>query len=407
MDHKKLEEKSSQYLYTLCHQIPNRRLGAEGNRQATQFFAEHLAKFGFQVETPSFDCLDWIDRGAHLRSSAGETFEVFSSPYSLPCQVTAPLAAADSLTGLEQLPDGEYLLLLHGDLAAEQLMPTQFPFFNPEHHQLIFRLLESKAPQGIITATGNNPELAGGMYPFPMIEDGDFDIPSVYMKDVDGERLAAFIGQPFRLEIEAERIPAIGHNVIARKPAANGQRLLFTAHIDAKDNTPGALDNGTGVVTLMLLAELLADYNGKLGIELVTLNGEDHYSAQGHKHYLATEMDQIQDIFLAVNTDVAGYFDAASAYSLYGCTEPMAAIINQVMSAYPGLKEGPQWYQSDHSIFIQMGIPALAITSEKFMQLSAEITHTPKDDLDLVDYPQLIEIVLALREMIDRLNDLV
>ena len=115
----------------------------------------------------------------------------------------------------------------------------------------------------------------------------------------------------------------------------------------------------------------------------------------------------MQDIFLAVNTDVAGYLGAPSCFSLYGCSEQVSAVVRQVMTTYPHLMEGPQWYQSDHSVFIQQGIPALAITSEKFMQLSTEITHTPKDDLDLVDHSQLVEIVLALREMIDRLNDLV
>ena len=47
----------------------------------------------------------------------------------------------------------------------------------------------------IIAATGRDPGLAGGVYPFPLIEDGDFDIPSVYMKDVEGDRLADYAGQ--------------------------------------------------------------------------------------------------------------------------------------------------------------------------------------------------------------------
>ena len=34
---------------------------------------------------------------------------------------------------------------------------------------------------------------------------------------------------------------------------------VLCAHIDSKLNTPGALDNAAGVVTLLLLAELLAD----------------------------------------------------------------------------------------------------------------------------------------------------
>lgn len=36
--------------------------------------------------------------------------------------------------------------------------------------------------------------MMGALYPFPLFEDGDFDIPSVYMTDVEGERLAAYAG---------------------------------------------------------------------------------------------------------------------------------------------------------------------------------------------------------------------
>ena len=404
MHRSQLEEKAFNYLKMLCHEIPNRRLGAAGNRQATTWFAVTMAKFGFEVETPAFDCLDWENRGAHLLAPSGETFEVFSSPYSLACQVTAPLIAAGTLGELTQINAEDRILLLHGDLTAEQLMPKKFPFYNPQHHQKIYQLLESKAPLAILTATDRNPELAGGMYPFPMIEDGDFDLPSAYLKDEDGEQLLVFAGQPLSLTIESARIPAVGHNVIARKPADSGPRLLFCAHIDAKDNTPGALDNGTGVVVLLLLAELLQDYAGKFPIELLALNGEDHYSAQGHKHYLANEKDRIQEIFLAVNTDVAGYAGACSAYSLYGCAEPSAEAIHAAMSAFPSIKEGPQWYQSDHSVFIQQGRPAVAITSENFIELSTAITHTPKDDLNLVDHAQVVDIALALHAMIENLN---
>jgi hypothetical protein len=47
----------------------------------------------------------------------------------------------------------------------------------------------------IIAATSRSPELAGALYPFAWIEDGDFDIPSVYMTDEQGARLAAYVGK--------------------------------------------------------------------------------------------------------------------------------------------------------------------------------------------------------------------
>jgi aminopeptidase YwaD len=266
-------------------------------------------------------------------------------------------------------------------------------------------LLEEKSPLAIITATGRNPELAGGMYPFPLMEDGDFDIPSVYIKDVDGERLAGFAGETLALTIDSTRIAAKGCNVIARKPAGNGPRVVLCAHIDAKDDTPGALDNGTGIVMLALLAERLTDYAGPLQVELLAFNGEDHYSAQGHKEYLKSMLPEFDRISLAINTDVAGYVEGLSAFSLYGTSDEVSAMVRGVMDGFDSLVEGEPWYQSDHSVFIQNGRPAVAITSEHFMRLSTEVTHTPKDDLDLVDFSKLVDVVLALEQVVRRLNE--
>ena len=67
----------------------------------------------------------------------------------------------------------------------------RFPFYNPDSHRHLVRMVEEKAPAAVIAATGRNPELAGAWYPFPLFEDGDFDIPNAYIKDVDG---AAIIG---------------------------------------------------------------------------------------------------------------------------------------------------------------------------------------------------------------------
>jgi hypothetical protein len=46
----------------------------------------------------------------------------------------------------------------------------------------------------------------------------------------------------------------------------------------------------------------------------------------------------------------------------------------------------------------------MAITSDRFIELSTHITHTPKDNLDLVDYEKLVDISYALREIIDSLT---
>ena len=288
MANKTWESKARQHLEFLCKTIDSRRVGSSGNQLATAYAAEILNKAGFQVETPEFSCIDWIGESASL-SINSENFSVQSSPYSLGCQVEARLQVLQSVEALENSEIGDEVVLLVGDLAKEQIMPKNFEFYNPEEHQRIIHLLETKKPVAIIAAARFNPEVAGALYPYPMFEDGDFDIPSVFTSVEEGERIAAFTGQIARLESVCRRIPSSGCNVIARKHPIADKRIVLSAHIDAKTGTPGVLDNASGVVTLLLLSEMLADYQEKLDLEILLFNGEDYYSSPGEMQYIKTE----------------------------------------------------------------------------------------------------------------------
>jgi aminopeptidase YwaD len=364
---------------------------------ATDFFAEIVAGHGFETECPGFDCIDWAHGKVQL-SIEGESFEVHASPYSLGCRVSAPLVVANRLEELKDVEVGDKVLMLRGELAKEQLMPKNFTFYNPDEHKTIIHLLEVKNPLAIIAATSRNPELAGGLYPFPLIEDGDFDIPSVYMTEEEGERLANYLGKEVSLLLDAQRIPAKGYNVIARKGSNADRRIVICAHIDAKLGTPGAIDNAVGVVVLLLLAELMKDYSGSLGIELVAFNGEDYYSAPGQVDYLNSNQGRLNEILLAINIDAAGYKVGQTAYSLYECPKEFRDAIQNTFSSQEDTVEGELWYQSDHSIFIQNQIPAVAITSDRFMELSRDITHTTKDIPEIVAPDKLVDIAIALRD---------
>lgn len=71
--------------------------------------------------------------------------------------------------------------------------------------------------------------------------------------------------------------------------------------------TPGAIDNGTGVTVLLLLAELLKDTYCRYPIELLVFNGEDYYRAPGQVKYIEQNEGRFEDILLKINIDGAGY----------------------------------------------------------------------------------------------------
>ena len=396
-----LIDKARRYLETLCGVKPNRRTGSPGNRQATHFFASAIEPYGYDLDTTAFPCLDHVKGPARL-TLGGRELEVFISPYSLACDVRAAVTIAATVEELAHCRCAGEILLLHGGICAEQLMPKNFVFYNPEHHQRIYALLEEKRPAAIITATARNPEAVGALYPFPLIVDGDFDIPTAYCTDRVGELVASRADGPVRLLMEARRVAAEASNVVARKNPAGDRRIVVSAHIDAYEDTPGASDNASGTVVLMLLAELLADYPGPLAIEIVAFNGEDHYSAAGQMDYLRRFRGSLDRVALAVNIDDVGYIEGRTAFSFIDCPEAVRRGAEAVFSASAGIIPGEPWYNGDHMIFVQQGIPALAFTAELMPELMRTVTHTRRDTPELVDPARLVELARALEALIRR-----
>lgn len=386
--------KAKTYLSTLCSVKPNRRVGSPGNRAATDFFARTVKPWGYTIDTTPFSCLDYAGGESSLLCE-GRSFEIHTSPFSLGCNVTAALETVSTIDELEKCACKGKILLMKGALCAEQLMPKNFVFYNPDHHKRIYALLEEKQPAVIITATGKKPELVGALYPFPLICDGDFDIPSVYCTDTVGKELAARTGEIFRLRIDARRIPATACNVIARKNPDAKNKVIVCAHIDAYENAPG-------IVVELLLAEMLKDYHGPACIEIIAFNGEDYYSAGGQMDYLRRYGKDFDSIAVAVNIDDVGYVRGRSAYSLYDCPKEIRVCADRAFGACGGIVKGEQWQQGDHMVFVQNGRPAIAFTSENMRELMATITHTAADTPEIVDCGKLYEVARALESFITR-----
>ena len=232
MGQNRLTQTTHAYLDTLCHTISTRRLGTQGNRDATTFFLDTIATFGFQTKSQPFDCID-MRQGKTQLSAGSQKFEAFPGPFTLGCAVHADLVCVETLDELEHSQSEGKILLLHGEIAKEQLMPKGFVFYNPEEHQHIYRVIEEKKPSAVISATSKNPEAAGAIYPFSMIEDGDFNIPAAYMKEIEGEKLLAFAGKEISFLMESDRISSRGENITANK-GDKEKKIVLCAHIDTK-----------------------------------------------------------------------------------------------------------------------------------------------------------------------------
>ena len=388
------------YLQALCSH-PDRHPGRPGNRAATQLFARVAAESGLEVRVDELDCLDCDAMSARLslEGPGGEAEGPRSlrpGPYTTACDVSASLAAAGTIEELEEGGQaGRFagaILLLHGELCREQLTPRGYPFYEMPGHVRIHDALDAARPAAVVAATGRDPNLAGGAYPFPFIEDGRVDLPNAYLTDVEGRRLLARVGERAELQIESRRVPARLEHVVARAPGSGSGRVVVFGHVDTKMGTPGALDNATGTAALLGLATLLAGWRGRLTVELMPVNGEDYYDATGERRFVADNAGRWDEIVLGLNADGAGWRDHATEVSLYGCDDAVAGAVRTAIARRQQFVEGEPWYQSDHSLFPMNGRPAVAVTSNGFAELCAGVTHTSLDSLDIADPGKVAEI---------------
>jgi aminopeptidase YwaD len=360
-----------------------------------------MEESGWNAEFQEFDCLDWKTDGGELTIGGG-TIDLTPGPYGLGVEATGPVRVLRTLQDLEQATLAGSIAVLAGDLASEPLTPKAFPFYGSDEHAEIIRLLEAGSPLAVVAVTGKYPELCGALDPFPLIEDGDFEIPAASVRPDDAGPLLDGDGGVATVEIRSRRIPSRARNVVAAR-GPRSPRLTVIAHLDTKPGTPGAVDNATGVVVLLLLAELLNPARHPdlpIGVELLAVNGEDHYAAPGELAWLAVNGDALEEVMLAINIDGAGYRRGKSAYSTYNVDGDAAEHVRRVFEARDDFVHGPDWYQSDHAIFAMRGRPALAITTEYVQQMLGELFHSAADTPDQVDIDLVVGIADALEELI-------
>jgi aminopeptidase YwaD len=386
-------ERIRDHLAALAQWPNGRPVGSLANWTAEGTIADALRAAGYEVEQQSFDCIDWQFHGVELWMGDGP-LPVVANPYSPPCDVTAPLVAVGSLAELEAAELHGRVALLHGALAAEPLFPRNFPFFTHEEHQRVADLLEQKGARAVIAAS---PMPAT---PAPIIEDGDFTLPSVTVAADVGAVLLAAEGAPVTIRLRSSAQPGRAANVIGRRAHPSRDKIVLSAHFDTKPGTPGALDNAAGVATLLALAERLAVAPPATNLEFVFFNGEDHYASPGEVAYIAGCGGEFGRIALVINVDGVGLRGASSTVAFFNCSEARIAAIRAIMSRHAGLEETEPWPQGDHMVFAMQGVACIALTSGGVHSLIDSLIHTPRDTIDRLDPEQMAVVVHFLAEVL-------
>jgi hypothetical protein len=206
-------------------------------------------------------------------------------------------------------------------------------------------------------------------------------------------------------------------NVVAEKPGLvdPDEIYLITAHVDdlpAGPVAPGADDNGSGSVAVLMAARLLAPYHFAHTVRFVLFTGEEE-GLRGSDAYAAECAARGEDIQGVVNLDMIGYDETGepvyNAYARSGTytgapeSRQLADLFSDVAEAYElnlvdyriDIDSYPLKWGSDQWSFLSRGYPAILVIEDDAGGDFNPYYHTTSDQLAFIDLEYFSDMTRA------------
>jgi aminopeptidase YwaD len=388
-----MESGLMQHLRHLCVEIGPRPVGSAANHATADYIEGAFRAAGLEVERQGFPCPDWVEEDT-LLELAGQRLEAAANAFSPSCDVAAPALAVGTLAELEAADLVGHIAILYGDLTKGHGLSCHQAFYFPDRDRHIMELLQAKRPAAVITVHSRIGSFER------LLRDWQFPIPSATVPAEVGRTLLCDQNPSLHLRIETHQSPGHFHNVVARKVGARPDRVLLMAHLDTMNNTPGAVDNGSGVAVLLSLAETLAMRDLPLGLEWLFVNGEEN-GGLGDVEYLKHEGENLEQVLAVINVDGVGGCVGANNLTVMGASQPFQDRIAQVHEGYPSVVWVDPWYESDHSAFLFRGVPCIPLSSVGV----SSTNHMPTDTVEWISPAKLGEVVSLITDIVEALQD--
>ena len=242
-------------------------------------------------------------------------------------------------------------------------------------------LSKGKYPPSL-SVSAADPARPAALFPIPVLMLGGADSETVERLLGKGAVRARFMAQP-RL-----RGPGVAHNVVGEVPGrVPGEVVILGAHLDSVAGSPGAFDDGAGVVTTLEVARLVrASGPTRRTLRVVAFTGEE-LGLVGSRAYVDQHRDELGGVTAMVQID--GVTQVWTDWMVFG-REDVKAGLQKALSPLgttggtPRLAPlGPLFLTfSDHGPFALEGIPTtFAVKRDEVLGPEPKI-HTPEDTFD-------------------------
>jgi len=178
-------------------------------------------------------------------------------------------------------------------------------------------------------------------------------------------------------------------NVVATHPGDDpfsNAIFIICAHYDTYPTSPGANDDGSGIVAILAIAEILSQYSFKHTIQFITFSGEE-VGTYGSFKYAVEAYDRGDNIIAVLNLDIIGYAETTKGGRIlrFFHEEPstwIAEFAQEISKKYMDIidmtiENLPNYPGADHQAFVDYGYEGVWIAQHD----PNLVGHTPNDTL--------------------------
>ena len=235
---------------------------------------------------------------------------------------------------------------------------------------------------------GIDPPWEGRVRPFP----------GVTIEAEAARRLLAWMATGtvrLRVEHQGRYVEKTSANVLGEIPGreAPAERVVIGAHYDTQAEGPGAADNGSGVATVLELAERWQRIAPRRTIVLACF-GIEELAAWGSYHYCLQHRDELEQTVGMVNLDALGLPAPGKRLVVADPAMMSYAAESAVQAGFEPEEEidGSLGAWGDHNPFIDAGVPACFLWRYPPQH---PYYHSAGDVLRWVDADRLIDVATA------------
>ncbi len=178
------------------------------------------------------------------------------------------------------------------------------------------------------------------------------------------------------------------------------EKIIYGAHYDTIKVSPGANDDGSGVVAALVAAKILSQFEFNRTIKFVCFSGEE-VGILGSRAYVEELYENNEEILVAFNADMIGYAETAyggKTFRVYPSTDSqwIKEKIKELNTNYginfniKGdwiLKPGGPRFGSDFHDFLEYGYEVITYFEE---ETNLSYYHNPEDTVEHINFSYLV-----------------